>query len=102
MAAVDGYRFGDLNRISLGFQDCIAQHSPSQDSSEEGRVEALWRRQPPLHLRHRHLVLGRGAEQGQPAGDGAEDLMGSGGQWRPLPRVLVSDALAQVAVIFHL
>lgn len=37
--------------------------SPAEDSAQQGGVEALRGREAPLHLAHRHLVLGGGAEQ---------------------------------------
>ena len=49
-------------------------HSPPEDPSEEGGVEALWGRQPPLHLRDGDFVLGRRAEEGEAPRHGAEDV----------------------------
>lgn len=49
---------------------------PAEDPAEERGVETLGGREPPLHLPDRHLVLGGGAEQGQAAGHGAENLVG--------------------------
>ena len=49
-------------------------HSPPEDPSEEGGVEALWGRQPPLHFRDGDFVLGRRAEQGEAPRHGAEDV----------------------------
>ena len=49
-------------------------HSPSKDSSEERGVEAFRRGQPPLHLRHCHLILGGRAEEGEAARHRAEDV----------------------------
>ena len=61
-----------LSKNILPVQKMIALVLPPQNSSEQRGVEALGRCQPPLHLRDGDLVLGRRAEQGQPAGDGAE------------------------------
>lgn len=53
---------------------CLLLHVPAQDSSEQRGIEALRRGQTSLNLSDRHLVLGGGAEEGQAARDGAEDL----------------------------
>lgn len=50
-------------------------YSPTQDTTEEGGVEALWRGEAALHLRHRHLVLGGGGEEGEAAWHGAEHIV---------------------------
>ena len=62
---------------------------PSEDTAEEWSVEALWRGQPPLHLRHRHLVLGRWAEERQPSGDRAEHIGWGCGHQEAILDVLV-------------
>ena len=49
-------------------------HSPSKDSSEERGVEAFRRGQPPLDLRHCHLILGGRAEEGEAPWHRAEDV----------------------------
>ena len=47
---------------------------PPQDSTQERGIETLWGGQPPLDLRHGHLVLGGGGQQRQSARGGAEDV----------------------------
>lgn len=49
---------------------------PSQNTSEEGGVEALWWWQAPLHLCDGHFVLGSGAEQRQATRNRAEQVGG--------------------------
>ena len=49
-------------------------HSPPEDSSEDRGVEAFGRGQPPLDLRHCHLILGGRAEEGEAARHRAEDV----------------------------
>jgi len=48
--------------------------SPAQDSAQQGSVEALRWGEAALHLPHRHLVLGVGAEQRQATRDRTEHL----------------------------
>ena len=54
--------------------------SPPQHSSQQTRVQTLRRRQPPLNLPHRHLVLGGGGQEGEAARDRAEDVSRRHGQ----------------------
>ena len=49
-------------------------HSPPEDSPEERCIEAFRRGQPPLDLRHCHLILGGRAEEGEAARHRAEDV----------------------------
>ncbi len=82
-----------------------ASYVPSQYSSEQRRVEALRRREPPLHLGHRDFVLGRRAEEGEAARHGAEDVGGGGHEGHEaavaagLARVLVPGPDDQVVVV---
>ena len=49
--------------------------SPSENSAEQGGVQALGGRESPLDLRYRDFVLGGGGQEGEAAGGGAEDLV---------------------------
>ena len=49
---------------------------PPENSTKQGCVEALWRRESALNLCHCDLVLGGGGEEGEASWDGAEDVRG--------------------------
>lgn len=59
-------------RLSVTAADLVL---PPEDTPQQGGVEAFRWGETPLNLTHRHLVLRSGAEQGQAAGYGAEDLV---------------------------
>ena len=63
---------------------------PPENSTQKGGVEAFRWRESALNFCHCDLVLGGGGEQGEPTGDGAEDVGGQGGHHQVLLHLQVA------------
>ena len=63
---------------------------PPENSTQKGGVEAFRWRESALNFCHCDLVLGGGGEEGETAGDGAEDVGGQGGHHQVLLHLQVA------------
>ena len=63
---------------------------PPENSTKKGGVETFRWREPALDLCNCDLVLGGGGEEGEAAGDGAEDVGGQGGHHQVLLHLQVA------------